>query len=277
MTQAAEAKEPQTPPQEPPTLNLMGLSVHKVSRAGVVAYVKGSVAAGRGGWIITPNLDHLRRVVKDPSQAAMYQGCDLCVADGMPLVWGSRILGEPLEGRVAGSDLIWDLSESAARIGLPVIMLGGDPGAAEGAAEVLTKKYPGLQVAGMISPPKGFENDPKQMDEIHKVLGSAPRALVYVALGSPKQEHLAEQLRREFPSHWWIGIGISLGFVSGQVERAPRWVQRIGAEWLHRMSQEPGRLARRYLVHGIPFALRFLAWCCTRRLTGRKATKPHTP
>jgi N-acetylglucosaminyldiphosphoundecaprenol N-acetyl-beta-D-mannosaminyltransferase len=83
--------------------------------------------------------------------------------------------------------------------------------------------------------------------------------IVYVGLGFPKQEHLIEKLRPSLPDAWFLGIGISFSFVAGQVKRAPRFMQRLGLEWLHRMAQEPGRLLRRYLVHGIPFAIVLLA------------------
>lgn len=263
---SADHEEAPAAPPAPPTIPLMGLDIHAVDRDGAIAYFRERVAAGLGGWIITPNLDHLRRVVTDDELAGMYERCDLCVADGMPLIWGSKILGRPLPGRVAGSDLIWDLAAASAASGLPLILLGGAPGAGEGAAKVLREKFPGVEVAAVVCPPMGFEKDPEEMAKIREALASVPAAMVLVALGSPKQEHLADQLRGEFPAHWWAGIGISLSFINGDVVRAPEWMQKTGIEWVHRLSQEPKRLAGRYLKDGIPFAVRFLLWCARQRV-----------
>jgi len=89
---------------------------------------------------------------------------------------------------------------------------------------------------------------------------------VYVALGSPKTETLIELLRPNLPQTWWIGIGISLSFITGQVQRAPTWVQKSGLEWMHRLVQEPRRLGKRYLIHGFPFAARLFAASAWNRL-----------
>ncbi len=97
------------------------------------------------------------------------------------------------------------------------------------------------------------------MDRIRAMLAAAAPDVVYVGLGFPKQERLIEQLRPLLPHAWFLGIGISFSFVAGEVKRAPRWMQRLGLEWTHRMVQEPGRLLKRYLIHGIPFAIRLMA------------------
>jgi N-acetylglucosaminyldiphosphoundecaprenol N-acetyl-beta-D-mannosaminyltransferase len=95
--------------------------------------------------------------------------------------------------------------------------------------------------------------------------------LVFVCLGAPKQEALIELLRRDLPGAWFLGLGISFGFVSGEVRRAPLRVQNLGLEWVHRMVQEPERLVRRYLVDGIPFAGRLLLHALRRRVAQRRA------
>ncbi len=134
----------------------------------------------------------------------------------------------------------------------------------------MRQRIPGLRIAGTFFPEFGFENDPAQLDAIHHLLQASKPDMVYVALGSPKQEKLIDRLRMDFPNMWWMGIGISLSFISGEVQRAPLWVQRLGLEWIHRLSQEPRRLAKRYLVDGIPFAIQLLAGSALRRLSRKR-------
>jgi N-acetylglucosaminyldiphosphoundecaprenol N-acetyl-beta-D-mannosaminyltransferase len=146
-----------------------------------------------------------------------------------------------------------------AKSGHKLFLLGGNPGVAEKAAGILQGRFPGLMIAGMYSPPFGFEKDLEQMAAIRSMLHDSRPDVVYVALGSPKQEILADQLRAEFPHIWWVGVGISLSFIAGDIHRAPVLLQRLGLEWIHRMAQEPRRLAKRYLIDGIPFGL-WLMW-----------------
>ena len=180
------------------------------------------------------------------------------VADGMPLVWAGGLQGTPVPQRVAGSDLISSLTSAAARHDRSVFLLGGDADSAEQAASILQSRYPNLEVAGTYVPEFGFENDPAHIDRIIDALVAASPDIIYVALGSPKQERLIRQLRDRLPSAWWIGVGISFSFVAGHVKRAPRWMQRCGLEWMHRLAQEPRRLGRRYLVQGLQFGVRLL-------------------
>jgi N-acetylglucosaminyldiphosphoundecaprenol N-acetyl-beta-D-mannosaminyltransferase len=212
---------------------------------------------------------------------AFARGCDadvyarsaglprLVVADGMPLIWASRLRGTPLPERVAGSNLIWSLTARAAERGASIFLLGGNPGAAEACAERMRAEYPRVRIAGLMSPPQGFEQDERALDEIVAGLRAAAPDIVYLALGFPKQEELALELAPELPTTWFVGVGISFSFVAGQVQRAPRWMQRAGLEWLHRLAQEPRRLFRRYLVDGLPFAARMFAHALKSRQGGR--------
>lgn len=253
-----------------PEIELASVRLHAITERQCVAHVLAEIGAGRGGWIATANLDHVRRLQRPGDFRRAYEGATVVVADGMPLVWASRVQGTPLPERVAGSDLIHSLSAGAAGEGARVFLLGGDPGTAEAAAAELCARYPGLEVAGSRCPPIGFERDPAQLDQLREALRAARPDLVFVALGSPKQELLIERLRAELPAAWWIGVGISFSFVAGRVQRAPRWVQRIGLEWLHRLLQEPRRLARRYLLDGPPFLVRLFGGAAWRRARGRR-------
>lgn len=253
---------------EPARVRLAGGWVHRVTMSEAIDRIDASIGAGVGGWVLTPNLDILHKLSSDAGFAELVEPATLRLADGMPLVWASRIAGDPLPERVAGSDLVWRLCERSALRGYGVYLLGGDEGVAERAGRVLAEKYPGLRVVGTHCPPFGFEKNAEELARIERGLAEASPAVVLVALGCPKQERLIASLRGRFPGVWFLGIGISLSFVTGDVRRAPPWVRRLGLEWVHRLVQEPGRLARRYLVVGIPFAGRLFVGAVIARFRG---------
>ncbi len=258
-----------------PTIELLGTRIHAITERTCVAHVMDELQNGRGGSIVTPNLDHLRRLRGDGAFRAICESADLVVADGMPLVWASRLQRTPLPERVAGSNLIHSLTAACAAAGRSVYFLGGDPGTAEATARILAARHPGLRVAGTSCPAVGFDRDDARFAALVADLRAAKPDVVYVALGSPKQEQCIARWKALLPSAWWLGIGISFSFVCGDVQRAPRWMQKAGLEWVHRLAQEPGRLAKRYLVHGIPFAFRLLATSAWRGLRSSARVDDH--
>jgi len=242
----------------PPLVDICGVKLAALTESQTVDQIMHRLDAGHGGWVITPNLDILRRISRDDGFRALAQQADLLVADGMPLVWASRLQHTPLPERVAGSSLTSTLTAAAATHGRSVFFVGGEEGAAEDAACVLRKQHPSLRIAGHCCPPLGFEKDALEMRKLREALLPTRPDIVYVALGCPKQEHLIATLRPELPNTWWLGVGISFSFLCGRVHRAPQWMQKAGMEWVHRLVQEPRRLARRYLVDDMPFAVRLL-------------------
>lgn len=247
-------------------VELAGVRFHRVDEAGCIEHVVERRAAGHGGWLVTPNLEILRQAATHPEIRILVESADLCVADGMPLIWASRLQGDALPGRVCGSNLISSLPALAAERGLSIYLLGGDGDAALQAAAILERRHPRLRVAGTWYPPYGFEKHPEQIEAMAEAVAEAEPDIVFFALPFPKGEHLLQKIRHARPEAWWVGVGVSLSFLCGDVKRAPRWMQRLGIEWLHRMLQEPGKLLRRYLVLGLPFAARLLAGSLWRRL-----------
>jgi N-acetylglucosaminyldiphosphoundecaprenol N-acetyl-beta-D-mannosaminyltransferase len=244
----------------------MGLPFHLLDSSTLIHLFLEGVRERSGGWIVTPNLDILRHFARSPESRRLILAATHRVADGQPIVWASRLVGRPVPGRVPGSDLVLSLPEAAARAGLSVFLLGGNPGVAAAAAARLEARCPGLERVESYCPPYGFESDPGELATIKKALKAARPALVLVGLGFPKQERLIRLLRSEMPEAWFVGVGISLSFLAGDQPRAPAALQRVGLEWLHRLVHEPRRLFRRYVVHGLPFALRLLAWAVMERL-----------
>jgi N-acetylglucosaminyldiphosphoundecaprenol N-acetyl-beta-D-mannosaminyltransferase len=247
-------------------VTLLGVPFAAISAAELLEHVRDSLRRGAGGWVLTPNLEILRQIHADPDLDELVSQPTLIVADGTPLIWASKLQGDPLPERVAGSDLVWSVPALAAEEGARVFLLGGNPGAADVAADRLTERNPGLQVVGTYCPPMGFEHDEAELERAVRATHQAAPDVVIAGLPFPKQEVLIARLRQVLPDAWYFGLGVSLSFVAGDVARAPRWMQRTGLEWLHRLAQEPRRLARRYLVLGPPAVLRLLAAALRERL-----------
>ena len=247
------------------------MKIHVVSLKQTVDYLMSQSAKHIGGWVVTPNLDILRRHTRSASFRNLVATSTLNVADGVPLVWASRIKGAPLPERVNGTDLMIDVCEAASWTGRTVFFLGGNEGAAEETAAVMLKDYPDLQVAGFHCPEFGFENSVEKIEAIAELLAEAKPDFIFVGLGSPKQDVLINMLRLKFPSAWWLGVGISFSFIAGELPRAPDWAKKSGFEWLYRLCSEPKRLFKRYLVTGLPFFATTLIVSAFERLFSSKA------
>lgn len=257
-------------------VQVAGVKFDLLSHAEVIEHVASAIRAGTGGTIVTPNVDICYLARRDPAMAALIAAASLVVPDGMPLLWAARVAGRPLTERVAGSDLIFSLSQTAAAGGWPVYLLGGLPGTdgqpsvAEVGAARLTQRYPGLAVAGTFAPPNPFDPVGDDISLLSADLVKAAPKIVFVGLGFPKQEQLIARLAPKLPSAWFVGCGAAIPYAARIQRRAPGWMQRGGLEWLYRLMSEPRRLGRRYLIHDLPFAGRLLAMAAWQRLGARR-------
>jgi len=245
---------------------LASVQFDRLTEDEVVERVLAELSDGSGGQIITPNVDILHRVVRDSAAMHHVRASSLVVADGKPLIWASRLAGDPLPARVAGADLIWSLSAAMADAGRSVYLLGGEPGTAARAADVMRDRLPALKLAGCCSPSLGFDTRPEEYDAVcDEVVGAAPD-LVFAGFGFPKQERVIARLRERLPQTWFLGCGAAIRFVAGVHSRAPVWRQDNGLEWVHGLYLEPRRLKRRYLLDDVPFAVRRMAGSARARL-----------
>jgi N-acetylglucosaminyldiphosphoundecaprenol N-acetyl-beta-D-mannosaminyltransferase len=226
----------------------------------------------RGGWIVTPNVDVLRQIARSADVRALVSHADVFLADGIPLIWASRVQGTPLPERVTGAALLPRLSERAAAEQRRVFLLGGADGVAPAAVTALRERHPGIAADGW-SPPFGLEATPEGMVEIRARVSAAAPDLVFCGFGFPKQERVIYALRDLLPDAWFVGCGAALNFAAGEVSRAPDWMQRNGLEWVHRLWKEPRRLFRRYVIDDIPFALELLYRAFRRRWSDRPAAR----
>ncbi len=230
----------------PATTVILGIPFHAVTFPETVDWARQRILSRQPGYIATANMDFVMQAWRDPELHRILLEAELVVADGNPLVWLSRFLGPKLPARVTGSDLVSMLAEMCRDHQFALFHLGGAPGVPEKAAEHLTRRYPGLRIAGCYAPPKA-ELAQMNHGEILTRLHTAKPDLLYVAFGAPKQEKWVQLHIRQWQVPLAIGIGGSLDFLAGTQRRAPRLVQRLGMEWFWRMCSDPPRLMRRYL------------------------------
>jgi N-acetylglucosaminyldiphosphoundecaprenol N-acetyl-beta-D-mannosaminyltransferase len=240
------------------TVNSLGISFSNITYGQLCQAIDDRIKSGTPGYIVTPNVDHVVRVKRDAAFRRAYEGAWLVLADGTPLMWAMRLLGRPLVSKLSGSDMVPRLSSWAADSGRRIFLFGAAPGVAEEAAAVLRDRHPALNIVGTYSPPLGFEKSAEEEAKAIEAVRIAKADLVFVALGSPKQEVWVSKNYQAFGPSVVMGIGASLDFLSGRVKRAPRWMQRSGLEWFWRLASEPRRLWRRYLLYDSAFVLIFL-------------------
>jgi len=240
-------------------VNLCGVDIHCCTLEQATEFVI-NYAKNRGtpASVVTPNAHHLVILQKDEAFRDIYRESVLVVADGVPLVWASRFLGQPLPERVNGTDLFEKTCAVAAKEGLKVFFLGGRPGAADAAAHILRNRYPILQICGTYCPPFGFEKDQKQLEKLNRAILDCDPDILYVGLGAPKQEKWIHAHSRALGVPISLGIGVSFELISGMVKRAPIWMQKFSLEWFFRLIMEPRRLWRRYLVTNTIFLSKLL-------------------
>jgi N-acetylglucosaminyldiphosphoundecaprenol N-acetyl-beta-D-mannosaminyltransferase len=173
---------------------------------------------------------------------------DILYADGVSIVLASKLLGSPLPERVPGGELMELLCKEGAKEGFSAYLLGGLPGAAETAGQILQERYPGLYIAGTCCPPLGFEQNAEESARIGQSIKAASPDFLFVCFGAPKQEIWVAENCSSLPVGLALPVGAAFDTLAGLRKRAPVWAQKTGTEWLYRLVKEPRRLWRRYLL-----------------------------
>ena len=207
------------------------------------------VTAGAFAHLIGVNADKLLQMRDDPWMDSCVRGCEIVNADGASMVIAAERLGNPLPCRVAGIDLMRELCALAERRGYPVYLLGAKPEIVSKTAEVLGSKFPGMKLAGIHD---GYFSE-SEWDAVAENVRESGAAITFVGITSPKKELLIEHFRELGLRGAFVGVGGSFDVVSGNIPRAPMWMQKMNLEWAFRMLQEPRRLVRRYLVGNARF------------------------
>lgn len=229
-------------------MKFMNTEVDNLTMDEALVEIDKLIQANKNAYVVTPNVDHIVQLERGGELCDVYRNADLILTDGKPLIWISKWYGTPIKEKISGSDLFPLLCKLAAEKKYTMFFLGAAEGVAAKAAENLSRKYKGLNVVGTYSPPFGFEKDEVEMAKIEKMVKDAKPHILIVGLGCPKQELFILHNKDRLGVHVSLGLGASLDFEAGNIKRAPKWMADHGLEWLYRITQDPKRLAKRYLV-----------------------------
>lgn len=230
------------------TVSILGLPIQNITMAEAVEDVYPFLSERKSRIVVTPNAEILQAYATDPKVHETLLQADYVIPDGIGVVLASRKLGTPLKEKVAGVELAAHLIARCERDGKKVYFLGAKPGVAELAKANFLKKHPNLIVAGLRDGYFQPEDEPQIIEEIN----SLDVDMLFVCLGAPRQEIWMVEHRHLLKVGVMLGLGGSLDVFAGTVKRAPRWMIRLGLEWLYRICKEPWRIKR---VMELPFFL----------------------
>ncbi|MFZ6690792.1 WecB/TagA/CpsF family glycosyltransferase [Undibacterium sp. SXout20W] len=244
------------PPQNDVT-HLFGLDIRRMPfiEANDLLLDLATQSGNKTQVVVTPNVDHIVRLDKQPDFKALYAKADHIFADGMPIVWASKLTSHPLPERVTGADLFVSLCKGAATKGLSIFILGGMPGQEDALVAAFAKVYPGLKV-NITCPSMKFTPDGPEADAAILQIQETRPDILFICLGMPKQEYFAFRYQREQTINncpLILCVGAAMEFALGQKKRAPMWMQKSGLEWFWRLASEPRRLWQRYTIQGSKF------------------------
>jgi N-acetylglucosaminyldiphosphoundecaprenol N-acetyl-beta-D-mannosaminyltransferase len=247
------------------TIQIDTLAVEDVTFGEAVELLAGWARDGSGGYVTTPNIDHVVRAHSDEGFRRLTAQARLRVPDGMGIVYGARLAGTPLRGSVTGRLLPEALARATATAPLAMALIGGRDDAATEAGTALAKA--GAKVVAAISPAMGFAvGGSEDVAAVAELQASAP-AILFVGLGAPKQERWMAAHAGDLPQTVMVGVGQAIDILGGKTKAAPSWMTRIGVEWAYRMLRDPVRIGRRVFI-GTP---RFMWWMLQARLRRRRS------
>jgi len=235
---------------------ILGVRVDPVTYEIVLSRIESFVREGTTHQVVTVNPEFVMRAQSDQVFRRVLNSADLAVVDGVGLLWAARLLGHHLPERVAGSDLVPRIAERAAQLGWRLYFLGAAPGVAERAAHVLRERYPGLQVAGTHAGSAAPEMEKPIVERIR----AAHPDILFVAYGAPTQDRWIARNLTHLGVPVAMGVGGAFDFVAGRAKRAPRLVQRMGLEWLHRLIHQPWRWRRMLDLPRFAWAVLLCRW-----------------
>lgn len=226
----------------------MGIYIDNLDADEIFEHVLKYIKRKKPIHIVGVNVDQIVTVNKNELSKKIFNEAKLIFIDGKPIKTMCSILGKQIKRRITGPDLMEYICEKGARYKLKIFLLGAGPGVAKKCGDILKNRYPGIIITGTYSPPFGFEKDSRELSKINLMLNNSHSDLLFVGMGSPKQDIFIYENKEIYNIPVSFSMGAALDFIAGNVKRAPRWMINCGLEWLHRISQNPKRLWKRYLV-----------------------------
>jgi N-acetylglucosaminyldiphosphoundecaprenol N-acetyl-beta-D-mannosaminyltransferase len=230
-------------------INFLNTNFDRMPSSEAIELLLARLLKRQGGRVYYANAHTMVTAAKNPALTEALQNCDLLLADGSGVRWGSALLGKPLVYNLNGTDLVPALCKYGAEKGLSIYLLGAKPGVAEEAAANLTKRYPNLIIAGT---QHGYF-PPSQTPQVIENIRLARPHLLLVAMGVPMQEIWINQYASQLPGITCMGVGALFDFMAQRVVRAPYFMRAVGMEWVWRLAMEPNRLWRRYIIGNFIF------------------------
>jgi N-acetylglucosaminyldiphosphoundecaprenol N-acetyl-beta-D-mannosaminyltransferase len=248
------------------TRRLLGVDFAIVNYDEALDAIDAMVASGSQGYLCHIPVHALMSAQRDPETLAALDGSALTVPDGMGVAWALRALGESIDDRVYGPELMLRQCARAAERSQPIFLYGGhDEHTLRRLESELQRRFPGLRIAGTHMPPHR-ELTPAEDAEVARAIDASGAEIVWCGIGSPRQEKWVWRMRKQLDAPVLAAVGAAFDFISGRVSQAPAWMQRRGLEWLYRMGREPLRLGPRYLRDNPAFAVAFARqWLRERR------------
>lgn len=235
-------------------IEMMGCQIDNLTMEETLQKVEGFVNSGNYQQHVVVNVDKLVKASRDAQLTRIINRCDLVNADGMPVVWASRLLGKGLKERVAGVDLFEALMKRAAEKRWRIYLLGAKEEIVSGVKRIYESRYPDLTIVGYRN---GYWK-PEEEKSVVEEITAARADLLFVAISSPKKEHFLSSYQAEMKVPFAMGVGGTFDVAVGKVKRAPPWMQRSGLEWFYRFLQEPRRMFKRYFVDDTAFLWLFV-------------------
>ena len=229
--------------------NILNCRFDAVSEAGAAQWAKETLRSGKRGHISTVNVAILMMMRSDARLKKYIDDSGLIVADGQPLIWLSKLLRKPLPERVAGVELVNELVNVASEEKAGIYLMGAKQDIVEDVAKNLTEQTPDAQFVGVQD---GYFT-PEEATARAQAIRESGAKLLIVAMGVPRQEQFLQDHWEDLNVQLAIGVGGSFDVIAGRTKRAPQWMQTVGLEWFFRLSQEPKRLAKRYLITNSQF------------------------
>lgn len=241
------------------TLDFLSIRINNLTASEIIERIDECIERRTPCQIVGLNLDQAVRAIENEYVHRIFDEAEIVYTDGMPIVWLAKSLNINIRERIPGPDLMELLCKRAAVMKHRVFLLGSAPGVANQAAKKLQSRYPGFICAGTYSPSYGFEKNDQEMKKIIELLKNSRSDLLFVGLGSPKQDFFIYENMNKYNIPVSMSIGAAIDFIGGSVKRAPVWMRKYGLEWLYRLINEPQRLLRRYIydLRIIKYYIRF--------------------